>query len=114
MKCKMCGKEITRTDKRCYCSVACYNKANQIKNKIKTMFKTVSRNYCFSITENRDKIANAKFLLFKNSDIKRCPCDANNSRRYCGSALCIYETIKHGHCHCNLFYINEKDFTNEK
>lgn len=103
MKCKMCGKEITRNDRLCYCSVECYEKGNKIQNKIRLLIKKTAKKYNFEI-KNEDKILNAKFLLFKNDDVKRCPCDANNPDRFCGSAQCIADVVYKGHCHCSLFW----------
>lgn len=109
----MCGNEITRTDRTSYCSVECYTKATNLLNRIKATMKKIAKKYDFDI-ENKDKIAKAKFLLFKNDDMKRCPCDANNPDRFCGSALCIHDVIQHGHCHCNLFHYKKKPLANKE
>lgn len=103
MKCKYCGKEITRTDRPNYCSPDCYLKRNRTCSKIRSIIKRVRKKYNFDV-ENEEKIINAKILLFKDGDVKRCPCDADNPERYCGSALCIHDVIEYGHCHCNLFH----------
>ena len=44
MKCKMCGKEITRNDRLCYCSIECYEKGNKIQNKIRLLIKKTAKN----------------------------------------------------------------------
>lgn len=57
--------------------------------------------------KNADKIINAKMRFFAGGDLKRCPCDANNPLRYCGSEQCIADVKKDGHCHCNLFCLEQ-------
>lgn len=103
MKCKMCGKEITRTDRPCYCSIECSERRNNIYVNIKSLIKRIRKKYNFDV-QNEEKIINAKILLFKDSDVKKCPCDADNPERYCGSALCIHDVVEFGHCRCNLFH----------
>lgn len=46
----------------------------------------------------------AKIRAFGDGNIHRCPCDADNPDRYCGSARCIADVVYKGHCHCNLFH----------
>lgn len=99
----MCGNEITKNDRDSYCSGDCYVKANAILTRIRYIIKRTAKKYNFEI-KNESKITNAKFLLFKNDNVKRCPCDANNPDRYCGSAQCIADVVYKGHCHCNLFH----------
>ena len=37
--------------------------------------------YC--TTENVEKVARAKTRMFGEAEWQRCPCDGNNSARYC-------------------------------
>lgn len=54
----------------------------------------------FNINNNIDKIAKIKSRMDCWRD---CPCDHFNPLRYCGSKLCEEDTLRDGHCHCNLF-----------
>ena len=42
----------------------------------------------YTPTANIEKIARAKTMMFGDSEWQRCPCDGNNSARYCISELC--------------------------
>ena len=148
--CKLCGKEITDTDRRSYCSEECAVEANRIRSrekyhtdvdKLSTPVKcancgkefirrqekqkyccysckkemvygeknlyyrieNVAKNYNFEL-KNVDKIVRAKKMLFSGNDLHRCPCDAGNPDRFCGSARCIADTVYLGHCCCQLFW----------
>ena len=105
--CKMCGNEITRTDRNFYCSGDCSAKANAILARTRSMIKRVAKKYNFEV-KNKNKIINAKLLLFKTGNIKRCPCDADNPDRYCGSARCVADVVYKGHCHCSLFWAKKE------
>ena len=102
--CKMCGKEITRTDREVFCSQECAYDYKSIRTNLVRSLNRLAKRYGFELN-NVDKIVNAKMMLFGRyrKDVKRCPCDAENPKRFCGSALCIADTVKDGHCHCNLF-----------
>ena len=106
MKCKYCGKEFDGRDAKKYCSIDCYIEYNAKKNQTKASIKRMAKKYGFEL-KNLDKILNAKMLLFKNDNLKRCPCDSNNPKRFCGSALCIHDVVHYGHCHCNLFHLKD-------
>lgn len=106
MICKHCGKEFERRDAKKYCSIDCYIAYNDKKTRTKATIKRIAKKYDFNL-KNLEKIVNAKMLLFKHDDMKRCPCDANNSKRFCGSALCIHDVVHYGHCHCNLFHLKD-------
>ena len=148
--CKLCGKEITDTDRRSYCSEECAVEANRIRSrekyhsdvdKLSTPVKcvncgkefirkqekqkyccysckqemvygeknlyyrieNVAKNYNFEL-KNVDKIVRAKKMLFSGNDLHRCPCDAGNPDRFCGSARCIADVVYKGHCCCQLFW----------
>ena len=104
MKCKNCGKEFEKKgENQVYCSTYCYMKANEKRYKIKNKISRIAKNFDFEV-RNRDKIINAKMIMFSADDIYRCPCDADNPERYCGSAQCIADVVYKGHCHCNLFH----------
>ena len=105
VKCKMCGKEITRTDRGVFCSQACAYDYKSIRCNLKRSLQRIAKKYGFEI-ENLDKIVNAKMLMFGRyrQDGKKCPCDANNAERFCGSPRCIADIVNDGHCHCGLYH----------
>ena len=104
MRCKECGKEFEKKgENQVYCSSYCYMKANEKRYRIKSRIARVAKAHDFEV-HNRDKIVNAKMIMFSADDVYKCPCDSNNPNRYCGSALCITDTVTKGHCHCQLFY----------
>lgn len=54
-------------------------------------------------TKNIEKIARAKKMMFSDEEWHRCPCDGNNSKRYCISEMCIEDIKRDGVCHCNCY-----------
>ncbi len=103
-KCLICGKEFTTNDQRETCCAGdCKYTYNSQKKKIESKAATMERKFDFEV-RNFEKIARAKIMLFKDGDIHRCPCDADNPERFCGSARCIADVIYLGHCHCSLFW----------
>jgi hypothetical protein len=104
MKCRVCGKEFEpKTKNQIYCGVDCYQKQNKKYTKAYILIKAVQRKFGFSV-KNIEKIVRAKTLLFDDDNLMRCPCDAQNKNRYCGSALCIADVVYKGCCHCHLFH----------
>ena len=57
----------------------------------------------FEATENVEKIARAKNIMFGEKDWSRCPCDSSNSERYCISELCRSDIERDGICHCHCY-----------
>lgn len=114
MKCKWCGKDFIRKrhDQK-FCSRDCTYFYSNIKGNLASYIKTISRKYDFRL-ENLDKIINAKIMMFAKDNPKRCPCDANNPDRFCGSARCIADTVYHGHCCCRLFWSKKEPLLEEK
>lgn len=106
-KCKWCGKEITRTDRIKFCSPECGRKANAETTHLSNKINTIAKKYNLEV-KNKDKIIRAKMMLFAGGDLKRCPCDAQNPNRYCGSLQCLADIWNDGHCHCNLFHLKKK------
>lgn len=105
MKCKYCGKEFESTDKRkIFCDYKCCDAYHREKWKILKRIERIAKKNNFEV-KNRDKIVNAKLLMFVQNDITRCPCDSGNPDRYCGSYLCKHDVLTKGHCHCNLFHL---------
>ena len=103
-KCKWCGNDFeVRNYNQVFCCEKCKKESNILRAKIRSRIKTIARHFGFEI-KNMNKIINAKMLIFKNDNPYRCPCDASNPDRYCGSAQCIADTVYQGHCHCNLFH----------
>lgn len=104
IKCKMCGKEFIRTNtKQIFCNWKCQIKYKAQEKLIRNKIDKIANKMDFEV-KNKDKIIKAKLMLFKNDDVTRCPCDANNQDRYCGSALCIADVVYKGHCCCQLFW----------
>lgn len=57
----------------------------------------------FEATENLEKIARAKNMMFGDKEWYRCPCDGQNSNRYCISELCRNDIERDGICHCRCY-----------
>lgn len=58
----------------------------------------------YSITNNFDKIVNARYNMHLNWN--QCPCGGDN--RGCISELCHKEIKENGVCHCNCFKLLEE------
>ncbi len=56
----------------------------------------------YQLTDNAEKIANAKSRFFTPEEWERCPCD-RNSDRACISDRCKQEIEANGICHCSLY-----------
>ena len=103
-RCKWCGKEFEpNSENQIFCGVDCSGGYNYQRAKASRKIRQVAREFDFDI-QNEKKNVNAKLMIFKSGNIYRCPCDASNPKRYCGSAQCIADTVYQGHCHCNLFH----------
>jgi predicted nucleic acid-binding Zn ribbon protein len=114
LKCKMCGKEFVKEHAgQKFCHWRCQKQYQKKQSLISRLIHRVAKKYNFEI-KNEDKIVRAKMLLFRNDDMKRCPCASGNPNKYCGSALCIAETIYKGHCCCNMFHAKKtlQDYEN--
>lgn len=104
LKCKMCGKEFVKEHAgQKFCHWKCQKQYQKKQSLISRLIHRIAKKYNFEI-KNEDKIIRAKMMLFRNDDMKRCPCDATNPNRFCGSALCIHDTVHNNHCHCNLMH----------
>lgn len=104
IKCAYCGKDFVRKYReQKYCSFSCKKEGTKLFAKVKRTIREVARKYGFEV-KNEERILRAKKIIFKNGDLCRCPCDAHNPNRYCGSKLCIHDTVHKGHCHCNMFH----------
>lgn len=57
----------------------------------------------FEVSNNIDKIINAKLRFFGEDEWRRCPCDRDNNGRFCCSTQCQKDVRETGACHCNLF-----------
>lgn len=57
----------------------------------------------FELSNNVDKIIAAKLRFFGEEEWRRCPCDRDNSGRFCCSTQCQKDVRETGSCHCNLF-----------
>ena len=106
-KCAGCGKIfVPRSITQKYCTYKCQRMYGYEEYYTKKQIFHIANMFDFEI-KNLDKIINAKKLLFGSSDMLRCPCDAKNPKRYCGSALCIADVVTKGHCHCSLFWFKK-------
>lgn len=103
MKCKWCGTEYEPHDNRIFCHPDCRYKYNIQKKNIESKMRTIAKRNNFTITDNQLKIVKAKLMLFRGGDYMRCPCDAQDPERYCGSPKCTQEVLEKGICHCHLF-----------
>ena len=65
----------------------------------------------FGLDTNSIKIAKLKSRM---DDWKRCPCDKDNTERFCGSKLCQDDTIRDGYCHCHSFFKLNNNILNSK
>ena len=54
-------------------------------------------------TDNIEKIAKAKNMMFGESDWRRCPCDGHNENRFCISETCRQDIERDGVCHCRFY-----------
>ena len=77
--------------------------AELIKKKIKELAKING----FKLSDNVDKIINAKIRFFGEDEWRRCPCERDNEARFCCSQLCQTDVRFHGECHCRLFLRKE-------
>ena len=69
---------------------------------IKSKLEELANINGFTLSENADKIINAK-LRFFGEEWQKCPCDRDNNERFCCSQLCKADVRTTGTCHCNLF-----------
>lgn len=107
-KCKWCGKEFESMNRQKYCSCDCYWQVNNKRSSLRGLIKRIAKKFNLDV-KNRDKIIKAKLMIFANGDVKRCPCDAQNPERYCGSLRCLADIQNNGHCECRLFWLRKKD-----
>lgn len=106
MKCKYCKKEFEARDNQKYCSWDCKYLYEQDVQRIKRRVKKIAKEFNLD-TQNVDKIANAKMMLFAGDDVFRCPCAADDKERYCGSLKCLSEIYTNKQCHCGLFKLKD-------
>ena len=104
VKCMNCGKEfIRRQEKQKYCCYSCKQEMVYAEKRLRYKIENLAKTMNFEL-KNVDKILRAKKMLFSGNDLHRCPCDAGNPDRFCGSAQCIADVVYQGHCHCSLFW----------
>lgn len=75
---------------------------NNVEQILLNMRKSEEENN-YKETNNIEKIARAKNMMFGLSEWQRCPCDGQNPDRYCGSKLCHDDIERDGICHCRCF-----------
>lgn len=110
MKCRWCGKEFEPKDSHHkYCQPQCKTDEYNTEIKAKRHFKRIAKENGFEVDLSKiSKITNAKLMMFKK-DYLRCPCDAMDNFRYCGSPKCLGEITAKGQCHCGLFKEKENE-----
>lgn len=112
-KCKNCGQEfMQKVAQQEHCCYDCALEYNGKKGKLRANIQRIAKKFGFEL-KNMEKIINAKMRFFDDGERLRCPCDANNPNRYCGSARCIADTVYRGHCHCNMFHSKDKPVIEE-
>lgn len=77
---------------------------SEIKEKMEKLAKLNG----FTLSDNVDKIINAKVRFFGENEWQRCPCDRDNNERFCCSQLCQTDVRVNGECHCRLFEKKER------
>lgn len=74
-----------------------------VNDVIKSKIQKIAELNNFNLSENIDKIINAKVRFFGEENWQKCPCDRDNNERFCCSSRCQADVRTHGTCHCNLF-----------
>ena len=69
------------------------------KNELST-YQKIANHHNLKLTENSQKILNAKNLLGIGI---YCPCQSYDKSAYCGSPKCLKEIKENGVCHCGIF-----------
>ena len=69
------------------------------KNELST-YQKIANHHNLKLTENSQKILNAKNLLGIGI---YCPCQSDDKSAYCGSPKCLKEIKENGVCHCGIF-----------
>lgn len=72
-------------------------------NEIKDKMQELANINGFELSDNVDKIINAKLRFFGEDEWQKCPCDRDNKERFCCSQLCQTDIRTNGECHCRLF-----------
>lgn len=70
--------------------------------KIIEKFEKLANVNGYILTENAEKIANAKLNFFGEAKWAKCPCDPESDRA-CISKKCKEDIERDGVCHCNLY-----------
>lgn len=74
--------------------------------KIKETLIEIGKQNGFKVTDNLDKIANAKYRFFGAEDFRKCPC-SRDDEHYCCSQLCQTDIRAKGTCCCKLFEVKD-------
>lgn len=72
------------------------------RREIVAKIKATAERNGYNLTDNLDRIANAKFSFFGCKKWALCPCDPGSDRA-CISKHCKEDIAKDGICHCNLY-----------
>ena len=72
------------------------------REEIKAELEKIAKENNYTLTNNVDKIINAKLRFFGEENWRKCPC-VQDSEHACLSDKCRNQIETTGKCHCNLF-----------
>lgn len=72
------------------------------KGEIRIELEKIAKDNNYTLTNNVDRIINAKLRFFGESNWRNCPC-VQDSEHACLSDACRQQIESKGGCHCNLF-----------
>ena len=72
------------------------------KEEIKAELEKIAKENNYTLTNNVDRIINAKLRFFGEENWRKCPC-VQDSEHACLRDKCRNQIEPTGKCHCNLF-----------
>ena len=72
------------------------------KGEIRIELEKIAKDNNYTLTNNVDRIINAKLRFFGEENWRNCPC-VQDSKHACLSDACRQQIELKGVCHCNLF-----------
>lgn len=82
------------------------------QEEIKATMKELAEINGFELSDNVDKIINAKLRFFGLEEWQKCCC-VRDDEHFCISTSCRNEIKQNGRCDCNLFKLPERKNENE-
>ena len=73
-----------------------------IKKEIRIELEKIAKDNNYALTNNVDRIINAKLRFFGEENWRNCPC-IQDGKHACLSETCRQQIESKGVCHCNLF-----------